>query len=158
MEIPARLQESLEQEHIKSLRSLEASLKNIPEIFGGRREKSYVPSNPCATPEYFPSSPAPIFDDHRAYERFDTDTLFFIFYFQQGTQQQYWAARQLKRQSWRYHTKYLTWFQRHDDPKVTTDEYEQGTYVYFDHDASWCQRIKTDFRFEYVYLEDELPA
>ena len=24
------------------------------------------------------------------------------------------------------------WFQRHEEPKVATDEYEQGTYVYFD--------------------------
>ena len=36
---------------------------------------------------------------------------FFIFYQQQGTYQQYLAARELKKQSWRYHKKYLTWFQ-----------------------------------------------
>lgn len=51
---------------------------------------------------------------------------------QQGTYQQYLAARELKKQSWRYHKKYNTWFQRHEEPKVTTDEYETGTYVYFD--------------------------
>lgn len=28
----------------------------------------------------------------------------------------------------RYHKKYLTWFQRHDQPKVTTDEYAQGVW------------------------------
>lgn len=56
----------------------------------------------------------------------------------------------------RYHKKYLTWFQRHEEPKVTTDEYEQGTYVYFDYETGWCQRIKADFTFEYGYLEDEL--
>jgi hypothetical protein len=39
------------------------------------------------------------------------DTLFFIFYFQTGTLQQYLAARELKRQGWRFHKKYLTWFQ-----------------------------------------------
>ena len=39
---------------------------------------------------------------------------------------------------------------------VTTDEYEQATYVYFDYETGWCQRIKTDFTFEYGYLEDEL--
>jgi CCR4-NOT transcription complex subunit 3 len=50
----------------------------------------------------------------------------------QGTYQQYLAARELKKQSWRYHKKYNTWFQRHEEPKITTDEYEQGTYVYFD--------------------------
>ena len=25
------------------------------------------------------------------------------------------------------------WFQRYAEPSVTTDEYEQGTYVYFDY-------------------------
>lgn len=50
----------------------------------------------------------------------------------QNTYQQYLAAKELKKQSWRYHRKYNTWFQRHDEPKVATDEYEQGTYVYFD--------------------------
>lgn len=52
--------------------------------------------------------------------------------FLQNTYQQYFAAKELKKQSWRYHRKYNTWFQRHEEPKVATDEYEQGTYVYFD--------------------------
>lgn len=45
--------------------------------------------------------------------------------------------------------------QRHEEPKITTDEYEQGTYVYFDYETGWCQRIKSDFRFDYSFLEDE---
>ncbi len=40
--------------------------------------------------------------------------------------------------------------------RVTTEEYEQGTYVYFDYETGWCQRIKSEFTFEYSYLEDEL--
>ena len=88
----------------------------------------------------------------------DTDTLLFVFYYQQGTYQQYLAARELKKQAWRFHKKYLTWFQRHEEPKIITDEYEQGTYVYFDFEAGWCQRKKTDFTFEYRFLEDhDLP-
>jgi len=87
------------------------------------------------------------------------DTLFFAFYMQQGSHQQYLAARQLRKHSWRFHKKYMTWFQRHEEPKVTTDEYEQGTYVYFDYEAGWCQRVKADFKFEYSFLEDDLsPA
>mmetsp|Transcript_16791 Transcript_16791/g.68685 ORF Transcript_16791/g.68685 Transcript_16791/m.68685 type:complete len:132 (-) Transcript_16791:520-915(-) len=94
-------------------------------------------------------------------QQFDVDTLFFIFYYQQGTYQQYLAARELKKKAWRFHKKYFTWFQRHEEPKVTTDDYEQGTYLYFDYalkdyETGWCQRIKTDFTFEYQYLEDEL--
>ena len=33
-----------------------------------------------------------------------------------------------------------------------------GTYVYFDYETGWCQRIKKEFTFEYVYLEDELSV
>ena len=133
---------------------------------------------------------------------------------QPGTHQQYLAARELKRQSWRYHKQHGAWFQvggggaegwrgwggghgatrpsrhapllpprttrpqtppppltipapsqRHEEPKRATDEFEQGTYVYFDynvvHDdaqAGWCYRLKQDFTFRYDALEDELQA
>jgi len=59
----------------------------------------------------------------------------------QGTPHQYLAARELKKQSWRYHKNFLTWFQRHDDPKITTDEFEQGTYVYFDYESGWYVQL-----------------
>ena len=90
----------------------------------------------------------------------------------------------------------MTWFQRHEEPKIATDEYEEGTYVYFDYESGkweawkeflgafilllqyllllfratvyflnamcdlsgWCQRIKSEFKFEYLYLEDELST
>lgn len=66
----------------------------------------------------------------------------------------YLAARELKKQSWRFHKKYSTWFQRHEEPKTITEDYEQGIYIYFDYENAWCQRKKNDFRFEYRYLED----
>lgn len=43
----------------------------------------------------------------------------------QGTKAQYLAAKALKQKSWRFHTKYMMWFQRHEEPKTITDEYEQ---------------------------------
>lgn len=49
------------------------------------------------------------------FEKYEHDTLFFIFYYQQGSYQQHLAAKELKKLSWRYHTKYLTWFQRHEE-------------------------------------------
>jgi CCR4-NOT transcription complex subunit 3 len=120
------------------------------------RQRQYTPRNPYPTPVSFPSTPSAVFDHPAIFEKLGTDALFFIFYYQQGTYQQYLAARELKKQSWRYHKKYMTWFQRAEEPKVTTDEYEQGTYVYFDYETGWCQRIKSDFRFEYSFLEDSL--
>lgn len=118
--------------------------------------QSYQPRNPVSTHPSFPTAPLSLFETPAVFDKLPLDTLFYIFYSQPGTYQQYLAARKLKRQSWRYHKKYSTWFQRHEEPKVTTDEFEEGTYRYFEYEASWSQRIKSDFKFEYVYLEDEL--
>ncbi|KAG0222574.1 general negative regulator of transcription subunit 5, partial [Actinomortierella wolfii] len=134
---------------------LEASYQFIPEPMDTERPKFYQPKNPYPTPSYYPQTPPQgLFDSAAMFEKFDIDTLFFIFYYQQGTYQQYLAARELKKRSWRFHKKYLTWFQRHEEPKAITDDYEQGTYIYFDYEGAWCQRKKSDFRFEYKFLED----
>lgn len=152
-----------------NLQMLEAAYYKLPQPKDSERAKSYIPRHPIPTPSSYPQTQLPIFENPAFWERlgtennWGTDALFFAFYYQQNTYQQYLAARELKKQSWRYHRKYNTWFQRHEEPKVTTDEYEQGTYVYFDfHSANddlqqgWVQRIKTEFTFEYSYLEDEL--
>lgn len=150
-------------DHIYSHQMLESSYHKLPQPKDSERLRSYVPRHPAVTPASYPQTQAPIIDNPVFWDRLDPDALFFAFYYQQNTYQQYLAARELKKQSWRYHRKYNTWFQRHEEPKVTTDDYEQGTYVYFDfhilhddHQQGWCQRIKTEFTFEYSYLEDEL--
>lgn len=136
--------------------ALNESFATMPGLADSERARSYTPQNPYPTPASYPAQPSPIFDNPAVFEKLGTDCLFFIFYYAQGTYQQYLAARELKKQSWRFHKKYMTWFQRHEEPKVTTDEYEQGTYVYFDYETGWCTRIKQDFRFEYSFLEDSL--
>ncbi|KAJ3300763.1 general negative regulator of transcription subunit 5 [Borealophlyctis nickersoniae] len=133
---------------------LETSFQYVPDALDSERPKYYLPKNPYPVPGYYPQAPFALFENPMLFEKFDIDTLFFIFYYQQGTYQQYLAARELKRQSWRFHKKYLTWFQRHEEPKSITDEYEQGTYIYFDYEGAWCQRKKGEFRFEYRFLED----
>ena len=139
------------------LNALNDSFLQIPGTNETERNKQYTPRNPYPNaPASYPVMPSPIFENPAVFEKLGTDALFFIFYYAQGTYQQYLAARELKKQSWRYHKKYMTWFQRHEEPKVTTDDYEQGTYVYFDYETGWCQRIKSDFRFEYSFLEDSL--
>lgn len=140
------------------LGALDESFINCPTNADSERKRTYTPRNPYPTPSSYPTTPSQVFENPAVFEKLGVDALFFIFYYSQGTYQQYLAARELKKQSWRYHKKYMTWFQRHEEPKVTTDEYEQGTYVYFDYESGWCQRIKSDFRFEYAYLEDSLSV
>ncbi|KAI5188089.1 CCR4-NOT transcription complex subunit 3, partial [Nematocida homosporus] len=108
----------------------------------------------AATPEFFPAKPSLLLSSPEFYQKLDMDTLFFIFYFHQNTPRQYYAAKELKNYSWRFHTKYMAWFQRLEEPTVITEEYEQGTYIFFDYEVSWSSRKKENFRFDYKYLED----
>ena len=73
----------------------------------------------------FFQAPPPGSDTIDFFQRLSTETLFFIFYYMEGTKAQYLAAKALKKQSWRFHTKYMMWFQRHEEPKIINDEYEQ---------------------------------
>ncbi|CAN4075412.1 unnamed protein product [Withania somnifera] len=154
-------------DQLYNLQMLESSFYKLPQPKDSERAKSYTPRHPSVTPTSYPQVQSPIVNNSAFWERlgadnYATDTLFFAFYYLQNTYQQYLAAKELKKQSWRYHRKYNTWFQRHEEPTVAADDFEQGTYVYFDfHIANdeqhgWCQRIKQEFTFEYNYLEDEL--
>jgi CCR4-NOT transcription complex subunit 3 len=91
-----------------------------------------VPRNPYATPSYYPQEPSSQFASPALFAKLDVDTLFYIFYYRPGTYLQYLAANELKKQSWRFHKQYLTWFQRANEPTTITDSYEQGVYLYFD--------------------------
>ncbi|KLJ07559.1 hypothetical protein EMPG_16974 [Blastomyces silverae] len=139
-------------------RLLTASHHTCPEPGDAEKPRHYKPQTPYNTPIYYPQEALPIFDDPRLYEtgRIDTDTLFYIFYYRQATYQQYLAAKSLKNQSWRFHKQYQTWFQRHEEPKTITEEFEQGTYRFFDYESTWMNRRKADFKFVYKFLEDDL--
>ena len=120
-------------------RLLATSLTTCPEAGDAEKPRHYKPQNPYSTALYYPQEPLSIFDDPRLYDtgRIDTDTLFYLFYYRQGTYQQYLAAKALRNQSWRFHKQYQTWFQRHEEPKNITEEFEQGTYRFFDYESTW---------------------
>ncbi|XP_070800454.1 CCR4-NOT transcription complex subunit 3 [Pituophis catenifer annectens] len=144
---------SLIKEQLYQQAMEEAAWHHMPHPSDSERIRQYLPRNPCLTPPYHHQMPPPHSDTVEFYQRLSTETLFFIFYYLEGTKAQYLAAKALKKQSWRFHTKYMMWFQRHEEPKTITDEFEQGTYIYFDYEK-WGQRKKEGFTFEYRYLED----
>jgi len=110
---------------------------NKPEVTDAEAPRSYHPDVRYHTHTQFPQEPLSIFDDSRLYSKIDPDTLFYVFYYKQGTYQQFLAAKALKDQSWRFHKQYQTWFQRHEEPKSITEEFEQGTYRFFDYESTW---------------------
>jgi len=143
----------LGKDHQFQFSMLEAASHHLPHPSDSERLRPYLPRNPCHTPPYYPQAPPPGSDTIDFFQRLSTETLFFVFYYMEGTKAQYLAAKALKKQSWRFHTKYMMWFQRHEEPKMINDEYEQGTYIYFDYEK-WGQRKKEGFTFEYRFLED----
>ncbi|RUS74494.1 hypothetical protein EGW08_017745 [Elysia chlorotica] len=143
----------LTKEQIYQSDMVDAAFHHLPHPSDSERMRHFLPRNPCPTPAYYWSASIPHAETVEFYQRCNTETLFFIFYYMEGTKAQYLAAKALKKQSWRFHTKYLMWFQRHEEPKQITEEFEQGTYVYFDYEK-WCQKKKDGFTFEYRYLED----
>ncbi|CAL1280128.1 unnamed protein product [Larinioides sclopetarius] len=142
----------LTKDCIQQIRILESAQRHMPHPSDSERLRQYLPRNPVLTPSYYPNGLNHC-DTVEFFQRLSTETLFFVFYYMEGTKAQYLAAKALKKQSWRFHTKYMMWFQRHEEPKTITDEYEQGTYIYFDYEK-WGQRKKEGFTFEYRYLED----
>ena len=119
-------------------RLLNQSYMTRPDANDAERPSHYRPNNLAAyTPPHYPQDPSPIFNNPRLYDRIDTDSLFYSFYYRQGSYQQYLAAKALKGNSWRFHKQYQTWFQRHEEPKTITEDYEQGTYRFFDYESTW---------------------
>ena len=116
---------------------LNQSFQTCPDVSDVEKPRHYRPNNRYDMPRHYPAEPAAILDDPALYERIDNDTLFFLFYYRQNTYQQHLAAKALKGQSWRFHKQYQTWFQRHEEPKTITEEYEQGTYRFFDYESTW---------------------
>ncbi|KAH0937146.1 hypothetical protein HID58_004607 [Brassica napus] len=144
-------------DQLHNLQMLEAAYYRLPQPKDSERPRTYTPRNPAITPQTFPQTQAPIVNNPLFWERlgsvaYGTDTLFFAFYYQQNS---YLAAKELKKHSHGDTTESSnTWFQRHKEPKIATDEYEQGAYVYFDfqtpkdesQEGGWfCKRKKISY-------------
>lgn len=146
--LPASLQDLVESYEITKKRPappnapatqrMQASSEaSKPGALDAEPPRNYLPDVRFYSHTRYPQEPLSIFDDPRLYTRIDPDTLFYVFYYKQGTYQQYLAAKALKDQSWRFHKQYQTWFQRHEEPKSITEEFEQGTYRFFDYESTW---------------------
>ena len=143
----------LTKEQTQQLAMLDCAYKKLPQPSDTERIRNYLSRISVNTPPYYPQAPPVGHDTLDFLSKLNSDTLFFMFYYMEGTKAQFLAAQALKKLSWRFHTRYMMWFQRFEEPKVITDEYEDGTYVFFDYEK-WAQRKKEGFRFEYKYLED----
>lgn len=78
--------------------------------------------------------------------KFSESTLFFIFYYQQGTYSQILAAEELKKKNWTYHAKFQTWF-RECEVVGQSDVQRTPEKLYFDFSPDWTtKRVKRNSR------------
>eukprot|EP01026_Neomeris_dumetosa_P044943 TRINITY_DN3808_c0_g1_i4.p1 TRINITY_DN3808_c0_g1~~TRINITY_DN3808_c0_g1_i4.p1 ORF type:complete len:594 (-),score=113.99 TRINITY_DN3808_c0_g1_i4:486-2012(-) len=150
------------------LNILDQSMRNnIPSVEDSTWERYPNLRNPSSVPvpASYPTQRLAMFDNPSFFQQQDSEVLFFAFYLQPGTYQQYLAAYELKKLSWRYHKHQQSWFQRHEKPIQNMTDYEYGNYVYFDYNLTdqqdqptWCYRLKENFTFKYDALEDEISV
>jgi CCR4-NOT transcription complex subunit 3 len=101
------------------LKLLEASYKshtyqNMPGPFD-QEVKDPLNPVPIGSVDHFMFPTVPMYNRRENFSKFDLNTLFFVFYYHQGTYQQYMAAIELKKQNWRFHKKYHTWFKKMEE-------------------------------------------
>jgi CCR4-NOT transcription complex subunit 3 len=137
---------------------------------------------PTCTPLSYPTDIHPSLKHETTFSKVQLETLFFAFFFHQGSRQQLFAANRLKLQGWRYHMKLSTWFARTQIPEVVNESFEEGVMAYWDPILrtvqvsssgstlggqgppqmaanGWSQgTTATNFRFEYNLLENENTA
>lgn len=128
--------------NLSTQRLVAASRETAPDAADAEPIRHHQPESWWDTSVTWPKDSLMLIDNPALYSsaagKVENDTLFYAFYYKQGTYQQYLAAKALKDQAWRFHKQYQTWFQRHEEPKAITDEYEQGTYRFFDYESTWC--------------------
>ena len=112
--------------------AVEAAFKHFPQLSDSEKPRNYMYRQPTPyCPSYYPKTCLRDMHTPEFFTKLPHDTLFYIFYYMEGTRAQYLAAWALKKSSWRFHTKYMMWFQRHEEPKVINDEYEQVKTLVF---------------------------
>ena len=87
----------------------EMSSRNLPEAWSSEFQALYNPRMPARTPPYFPQVPHPALNSFATFEKFELDTLFFIFYYEPATYRQTLATAELKRRGWAFDAQTKRW-------------------------------------------------
>ncbi|XP_037954483.1 CCR4-NOT transcription complex subunit 3-like isoform X2 [Teleopsis dalmanni] len=114
----------------------------------------YIPYVAPTTPKQYPGNCFQFWNTTQFYDSLEINSLFFIFYYTNGSMSNYLASKALKKLRWRFHQGERVWLKRRSDPVLITSDYERGDYVQFDFDK-WIEESRDNFIFEYKYLEEK---
>jgi CCR4-NOT transcription complex subunit 2 len=88
------------------------------------------------------------------FQKFQQETLFYVFYSMPGDEAQLYAADELIARGWGYHKELKAWLMRvaNTEPVMKTDRGERGSFWIFDA-SSWERVRKDNFNLQYDQLE-----
>jgi CCR4-NOT transcription complex subunit 2 len=91
----------------------------------------------------------------QAFQKFQLETLFYVFYSMPRDVLQVAAAQELYNRDWRFHKTQQLWLTKilNKEPTVKHTTFEKGTYKVFNA-ATWAYEEREDFVLEYSSIEE----
>lgn len=141
------------QPFLAIVQQLEASLVNCPDSFDLEVPRQYNPTNVHPSSVDYPQEPMYELSSAAIMKKFDTHTLFFCFYYNEGIDNlsKYNAAKELSSRGWIFNSETKQWFSKDDTNRprkasaVENMPADGSSYKYFDYQSSWLVRRKENF-------------
>lgn len=134
-----RLNNPLPYESINQL--LENSLYNCPDSFDAEKPRQYTPQSTHPSSIDYPQEPMFELKTMNIMKRFDNDTLFYCFYYENRLSKVN-AAKELSSRGWIFNNNSKQWLlpdnKNHDN---------ETNFKYFDYEKTWLIRRKDNFTF-----------
>jgi CCR4-NOT transcription complex subunit 3 len=135
-------------------RLLELLLLNCPDSFDAEKPRQYNPVNTHPSSVDFPQEPMYELNSSSMMRKFDTDTLFFCFYYSQEVDSlaRWNSAQELSRRGWAFNKELKQWFARDTRNPGSRDESPleelgDANYKYFDYEKTWLTRRRENYKF-----------
>lgn len=133
---------------------LELLLLNCPDSFDAEKPRQYIPVNTHPSSVDFPQEPMYELNSSSMMRKFDTDTLFFCFYYSQEVDSlaRWNSAQELSRRGWAFNKELKQWFARDTRNPGSRDESPleelgDANYKYFDYEKTWLTRRRENYKF-----------
>ncbi|KAL9262803.1 putative NOT transcription complex subunit VIP2 [Drosera capensis] len=130
------------------------SSENLHKTFASPWSEEPAKGDPEFTvpPCYYAQPPPPLRPIY--FRKFQTDTLFYIFYSMPKDEAQLLAANELYDRHWLFHKEQRFWFKRPQNMELSArgPTYERGSYVCFD-PTKWEKTVKDNFIVHYDAIE-----
>ena len=143
---PNKYRANLEEIKNKNLNTPDMLIASVNNIIRPEDSIIYNPKNVHFFSNKYPVYPLRLKQDFL--EKFEEDTLFFMFFEQSDKEVKEMAKKELNRRGWILSSHFHTFLKLVGEPKEQTDDYIEGDFQYFDNQKEWASKNLNDYKFE----------